>query len=749
MKIRKRNIALMTLCAALAQKIHAQDINREPATSKAESVEEIVVVGTRQSRYVVGSSDATSRIDLDFLENPRSVTTLPEQLMLDRKITNLEEALRNAPGTVAGDGFGGTRDDFFVRGFRRNAEYRDGFRRETIFKTNLANIENVEVIRGPSAITFGQVAPGGLVNVNTKRPLDTRRLSGEIRAGSFDEHFGLIDWSQPLADSAAIRVVGSVQNAESFRDFTDIDRDSLAISGRWHMTDRTRIEAAYEYRKESRPLDRGTLAVTTPDGFITANQALNIPFSRRFGEPFEDFDVEFNYLEARLFHNISERWSISTAVAFEDAVANDLQARVQRIFVADANDTRISDDGFVADGVDPAALVNELRSATFDDPTDRVFLQKRLDGSQNRDGQTLHANFIVNGRFKTGSLRNRIAIGVDFRDSDNSRQFVIGDNTDGVDVPFFNLQSGAYVLSGAFTTEGVPVATFDNLDYGLFVNNYTDITANLGLLLGLSYRETEGDFIFPVFRFESKTEASAWTPQAGLTYKITGNVSVYGSYAESFTPNNAVPLGASEFKAVDPQEGEQFELGVKAKLFDGRAQAQAAIYQIDLINVFTGTDADLNPIFVDGQTSEGLELTVTGQPVRGMNVTASYAYTDARLSNGKRASIVPENTFNIYASYEVQGGNLEGFGVGAGVFYESNRFGNAANNFELGSYTLFDASVWYTIPAPSVLSDAGTIRFQLAGKNLLDEEYFVGTSSQNRIPLGTPRTVFASVSFDF
>ena len=712
-------------------------------------IEVIVVRGTAQSRYLIDKKDPITGLDLDFLENPRSVSKLPEQLFLDRKITHIEEALHNAPGVVAGDGFGGTRDDFFVRGFRRNAEYRDGFRRETIFKTNLSNVEHIDVIRGPAAITFGQVAPGGVVNVVTKRPLEERRISGELRYGSFKNSFGLIDWSQPVTDKLAIRLVGSIQDAESFRDFTKIDRDAIAVSARYDATDRTRVELAYEYRYEARPLDRGTFALTTPNGFQTPNELLGIPISRRFGEPFEAFDVNFHYYEARVFHNFNDQWSLSSAFALEDQDANDLQARVRSVFIANANDTRISDDGFVAAGVDAGALVNELRGAVFDDPTDRVFLAKRLDGSRNRAGDTVHANLLLNGEFETGPLTHRVSIGADYRNSKIGRQFVFGAATDGTRIPFFNIASGAYALPGDFSTDGIPIADLDNEDYGFFANSYTNITDRLGVLLGMRYSETDVFWNLPVVNFTLTRGSSGLSPQAGVTYQVTDNASIYASYSESFQPNNQIPLGASKFKPVDPQEGEQYEIGVKAAFVGGKLEAQAAVYQIDLINIFTGTDMNSNPIFVDGQTSKGVELTFTGQPLPGMNVTAAYAYTDAKLLNGNRAAIVPEHTMNLYASYEVQGGILEGLGVGSGVFHQSDRFGNSANNFELGSYTLADASLWYIFAAPAAISDGGTIRLQLALKNILDEEYFVGTSSQGRIPLGIPHTVFGSVSFDF
>ena len=732
---------------ALAQ----QQQQQEPKDDSSEGpVEEIVVVGTKQSRYVVDTTDAATRIDLDFLDNPRNVTVIPEQLVLDRKITTIEEALRNAPGVVAGDGFGGTRDDFFIRGFRRNAEYRNGFRRATNFKANLSNIDFTQVIRGPASITYGQVEPGGVVDVVTKKPLQEQRLSGELRYGSFSNVFGLIDVSLPIGDRAGVRVVGSVQDAESFRDFTDINRDTIAISSRFDVTDATRLDLAYEWRNEGRPLDRGTLTVGLPDGSLAiVNDLLDIPFERRFGDPFEAFEVDFQIFEAALAHDLTENWNVQLGMAYEDSIADDLQSRPLQVFVADATDLRIDDDGFVAAGIDGPALVNELRSNPYDDATDRVFLQKQLDGSRGRDSQFFHANFFVRGDFATGLLTHRVVFGADYRDGDTTRRFVRGAATDGVDEPYFNLQQPAYLLSDQFSLDGVAIDKFGGTDKGFFANSYTEFNDRLGVLLGIRYNETSSFMRLPGFSLFRESASDGWSPQLGVTFKALDTVSLYASYSESFEPNNSLPEAGGAFRPIDPEEGEQLEFGAKAEFFAERAQAGAAFYRIDKVNVFSGTDVNGNPIFEDGQRSEGVELTFAGQPVPGMNVTTSYAYIDAALSNGNRPASVPENVFNVYASYEVQDGRYEGLGFGGGYYYESDRFGNSGNTFELGDISLVDASVWYTIPAAALGRPDGTIRFQLAVKNLLDEAYFVGTSSQMRIPLGTPRTVFASVSAEF
>lgn len=741
----------ITCVACFVSLPHQAASQTSPDTAPVEvrDVEEIVVVGTDQSRYVIDSTTSATSLPLDFLESPRSISLLPEQLFLDRKITSLQEALRNAPGVLAGDGFGGTRDDFYIRGFQRNNTYRDGFRRATSFNTNLSNLERVEVIRGPAALTFGQVSPGGVVNNVAKRPLEERRIAGELRAGRFDDYFGLVDYSQPITDDLGVRVVGSVQDSSSFREFTNIQRNSFALSVRYDVTPNTQLDFAYEYRTDQRPMDRGTFAVTTPEGFGIVNDLLDIPIGRRFGNPFESFDLNFNYLEAGVKHDFSEDWSLQVVLAGEISNANDSQARLRNFLIADGDDARISDDGFIADGVDGAALVSELRGGVFDDPTDRVFLLQRADGTQGRKRNAFHANFRLNGEFETGSLVHRVAIGGDFRTQDGTRQFVVGESSDGVNLPFFNIVDGDYLLDGTLVAFG-PTSTLseeDFRDYGLYASSYTDLTDRLSILLGLRYSNTTADNTFGANL--TQTRADGIQLQGGLTYEVTSDTSVYASYAESFQPNNVIPIGGTEFRSVDPETGEQFEVGIKAEFFDGKLQAQAALYSIDLSNVFSGSDADFNPIFVEGQSSRGVELTLTGQPMPGMNLTANYAYVDAEISGGNRPNSIPEHTANAWVSYEFQNqSKLQGLGLGLGAFYESNRFGNNANTFELGTIFLVDASVWYTVPA-TVFDTFGNIRFQLALKNAFNDEYLLGTVRPTQIPPGAPRSLFGSVSFDF
>ncbi|MEM1222674.1 MAG: TonB-dependent receptor [Verrucomicrobiota bacterium] len=720
------------------------------ATSEEEDVtvalDQVVITGTDQKRYIIDTTDAATGLELSFLENPRIVTVLPEQLILDRKITTIEEALRNVPGISAGDGFGGAQDDFFLRGFRRNAIYRNGFRRQTAFKTNLSNIEYTQIVSGPAAITYGQVEPGGIVDVVTKKPLDYQRFAGEFRYGSYEDFFTLLDYSTPVSESAAIRIVGSIQDAESFRDFTDINRDTIAITGRIDLTDRTKLIIGHEYREESRPVDRGTVALNTIDGPQIINEVLSIPDSRRFGDPFELYEVTFNFTEATLRHEFNEEWSLEFGTAYEDGISDNFQSRPNAVLVARATDP-VTDSGIFTAPPTPL-LQATLLSQPYLDETDRVFIAKSADGSQNLENDAYFFNFKLNGEFETGPFTHRAVVGADYLNFELKRQFVRGPMLFGTPgQPLFNVLDPVYQEDSGLVADGVPVDVVDGEDFGFYGNIYSEWNERIGLLLGIRYSETES-----LSEIEGLDDISissdGWVPQAGVNFRLLENVSLFASYSESFEPNRELVDG-DDLRAFDPEIGEQIEAGIKAEFFDGQLRTSLTVYDIEKTNVLS-TNNGITEL-IDGQTSEGFEFSVAGQPIPGMNVIVAYSYIDAEQNDGITPSGVADQQFNIYASYEWQSGALEGLGIGGGVYYEGDRRvgSNAAGDVISEAYTLVDASIWYTIDAPEFISNAGTIRFQVAAKNLFDETYYGGAGGTLRIPLGTPRTIFGSVSFDF
>jgi iron complex outermembrane recepter protein len=227
-------------------------------------------------------------------------------------------------------------------------------------------------------------------------------------------------------------------------------------------------------------------------------------------------------------------------------------------------------------------------------------------------------------------------------------------------------------------------------------------------------------------------------------YQPTKEISLYGSYSQSFTPSTVRAFNGNPLK---PERGEGYEVGVKADLDRGRLFATLAYFDIAKQNVAT-SDPN-NPLFsiaTGEQRSRGLELDVTGQIAPGWNLIASYAYTDARVSRdnlipvGNRLLGVPENSLSLWTTYQIQQGNLQGLGAGFGFNYVGDRQGDLNNTFNLGSYFLTNAALFYRRD-----NWKAAINF----KNIFNVDYSNSPFTNTRIDVGEPFTVVGSLAVEF
>ncbi|MEH2448348.1 MAG: TonB-dependent siderophore receptor [Nostoc sp.] len=523
-----------------------------------------------------------------------------------------------------------------------------------------ANLERIEVLKGPAAVLFGTVEPGGIINLVTKQPLSEPFYSAELQAGSFGLVRPSIDFSGPLnRDQTLLYRLNAVdERGGNFRDFDQgVYRFFVSPVVSWKISDRTDLTFEFSYLDDTRPFD---ITGIPPIG----RKIADIPYSRVVDEP---DNVSFrNELSAsyRLEHRFSENWTLRNAFRFSS-----------------------SDQRFIG-----------ARYDTLDETTGNLS-RSWSDNSGTNQSYSLQTNLI--GKFATGSVKHTLLFGVDLnRDINDLHNYFASGGA-----PSINIFNPVYRVTPRPRREDLPFnVTFNNsLDYlGIYLQDQVALADNLKLLVGgrFDFVDQESSFTSSAgANTNTQVEASAFTPRIGIVYQPVPPLSLYASYSQSFGPNTATTVSGS---ILEPERGTQYEVGIRGEFLNGRLSANLAAYDITKTNVAT-TDPN-NPdysIAVGEQGSQGIELDVAGEILPGWNIIANYAYTNAKVTKdnsplqGNRFEDVPYNGASLWTTYQIQRGDLQGLGFGLGLFYVGEREGDLENTYELSSYLRTDASIFY------------------------------------------------------
>lgn len=670
---------------------------------------EIVVTGEQEDEYYTPDASTATRTDTPILEIPQSIQVIPQQVLEDQQVTRLDEALQNATGVI----YGGTDTfsdiNYSVRGFSGTPVLQDGFRQYNYVEIpEVANIERIEVLRGPASILYGEIEPGGVINIVTEQPLSDPFYEVEFQAGSYGLVRPQIDISGPLNtdESLLYRLNALYSRRDSFRDFDqEFQQFFIAPVLTWEVNDRTNLTFDVQLSNREQPYDGGTVAFE--DGI------LDTPRERIFNEPDDFLQRDFLSLRLALEHQFNDNWSIRSAFRFSDS-------------------STFSDKLSIP--------------ITFDEATgilDRVFALDDFDSQT----YSLQTNLV--GEFTTGSVEHTLLIGVDLN-RDSTSQFGLANFTPAS----INVFAPEY---GAARPE-LDTLLFDRVSrtdrLGVYLQDQIAIFENLNLLLGLRYDTVEQrvDNVPALFYpgGDVTQNNDALTPRVGLVYQPIDDLSLYASYAQSFNPTS------DDFDAngnpLEPERGEGFEVGIKAELLDDLV-ATLAYFDITKRNVAT-QDPDFPALGVSiatgEQRSRGVEFDITGEILPGWNIIASYAYTDAQVTEdetfpvGNQLNGIPRNSANLWTTYEIQDGDLQGLGFGIGFNYVGERQGDLENTFEVDSYFLTNAAVFYR---------RDNWRFALNLRNLFDVNYInspasFGSRTSAGFP-GDPFTIVGSVSVNF
>ncbi|AFY34758.1 TonB-dependent siderophore receptor [Calothrix sp. PCC 7507] len=625
----------------------AQENQPEKPSANTDEPIELVVTG-EQDGYRVPEASTATRTDTPLRDIPQSIQVIPQQVIRDQGITRITDATRNVSGTTLASGYGNLIGDVRVRGFYSGI-LRDGFSTGALnFFIDGGNIEQVEVVKGPASVLYGALEPGGIVNYVTKKPLRTPYYAADVTVGSYDFYKGAIDLTGPLSQDERLlyRLNVSYENSGSYRDFVDNDILFIAPVLTYQFSDATNLTFAYEYLNAKLGFDRGLRPVSA---------FLNVPINLNIAEPDDFQNIEEHRVNLTLNHRFNQHLSLRSGFTYLSEKG----------------------DSFVTQ---PGELDADGRTLT-----DRGY----FGGPGFGDNYALQTDLISD--FKTGAIAHQLLLGLEWR-----KRYQADQGIGGVYEGTFDIFNPVYGLPRIPDPDSFFEQTTTTT--GIYLQDQVTLLPNLKLLAGGRYDFVEyssGDGQSAPTEFYD----SAFSPRVGIVYQPIEPISLYASYSRSFTPNNSRTASG---EPLEPSRATQFEVGVKAELFDQRLSATLVAYDITKTNIpTTDPDNDEFSIAVGEVKSRGIELDIAGEILPGWKVIASgylndgFVSKDNNLPEGRRLTNAPTHGASLWTTYEVQTGDWKGLGIGAGMFFVGDRTANIDDPLTLPSYVRTDASISY------------------------------------------------------
>ncbi|TVZ53180.1 TonB-dependent receptor [Dokdonia sp. Hel_I_53] len=705
-----------------------------------EILNEVVVSGKRRNKFSRKQTAYVAKLPLKDIENTQVYSTITTELIESQLVTNFDDALKNATGVEqlwsstgrSGDGAG----YYSLRGFSVQPQLVNGLPGLTNGTINAANVERIEVIKGPSATLFGNAVSsyGGLINVVTKKPYVGTGGQFSYTAGSYGLNQLLADYNTSLDASKSLffRVNTAYTTQQSFQDagfrksffiapsISYKVNNRLSFSFYGEITQAEQTNPTFLFLNRSAPTESANLAQ------LNYNNKLSFTSNELTLEnPTQNYRLEMDY-------KLSDSWKSQTLVSTSNS----------------------STKGYYSYLFEYGILGNDTFSR---------FISKQNANTQTAD---IQQNFI--GDFEVATLRNRIVVGLDYfsatETSQNSGYAFYGNVTpeggSNGDNPFTPdiVEADLYPLSTAGVDNVLASQAVGNIKssygiYSLYASNVLNITNKFSAMFGLriDHFDNEGD----VKSSEDNFEQTAFSPKLGLLYQpIEDELSLFINYQNGF--NNVAPQlvgnpdeGPQRLETFKPEQANQLEIGIKTNLLTNRINTTLSYYDIKVKDrVIVDPSSPFNRIQGGEIESQGLEFELNANPINGLNIRAGYSYNESKTTktddplilNKRPLEAGPKTLYNLWANYAFQTGTLAGFGAGIGMNGASKRFVKnytTTGNFTLPSYTVANAALFY---------EAAAYRISLKLNNVFNKEYYKGWSTINP---QMPRAVLANVSYKF
>lgn len=705
------------LFASTSLLISVVAFSQETKKDTVNSLKEVEI--SNKYKYKREKSTTVSKMPLNNIENPQVYNTVTSELMKEQVVTNFNDALKNATGITRlweSTGRGGDGAEYYsMRGFSIQPTMINGLPGINNGSIDPINVDNIEVIKGPSGTLFGSslISYGGLINIVTKKPYS--RFGGEIsyNSGTYGLDRITADVNIPLNKDVSLRVTSAHQNEDSFQDAGFSKSFFVAPSLSYKVNDKLSFLINTEFtNRTSANAPMIFLSRYAPVSFFSMDV-----FEKNYNNSYTSNDLTmsnptFN-MQAQMFYKLSEQWTSQTVLSRSSAKTNGYYH-----YLWDS-----------ANGDEFTRFISKANSQT--------------------QGTDIQQNFI--GDFKIGNLRNRMVVGFDYlnlnQKNGNMGWLPFGtvslvNQTDMNGELPTELTPNAVdkVLEGSYTG----ISNSENEVLSVYVSDVLNITDKLSVMASVRFD-----------KFISKTDAESFnqntiSPKFGAVYQIIENkVSVFGNYMNGFVNNGSQVQLDGSYTSFKPEHANQYEFGLKTNLYKDIISATISYYNIDVKDKVM-SNADFTNFRQGGEVnSNGVEISFTANPIKGLNVIAGYSYNDSEVVKDelddsyigfRPEEAGPRALVNLWASYAFTDGSLKGFGVGFG--------GNHASEYQVlhrkntGTFTLPD----YTILNSALNYNTDKFNITLKVNNLLNEKYYSGWSTVTPQRL---RSLIAGLTYKF
>lgn len=681
--------------------------------------------GVDYDGYVASSSASATKTGTSIMRTPQAVNVVTQQEMTDRATTTVTQALQYTPGVISQYGNTDMRVDWLsVRGFVPG-RYMDGLRLSfgargyAQPKIEPYGLEQVEVLKGPSSVLFGQNNPGGLLNMQSKRPTAETQREVFVQYGSNNHREAGFDMGGSAVEDGSVqfRVVGTGRMADAQTDYISEDRVYIAPSIAWVPNDDTRLTILTQYQKIDS--DGGGAPPALPaSGTLWRNNSYALGPNTFIGEPgFDHFKNE----------------QMSAGYEFEHRLNDTFEFRQKlRVGHVDTETQRVQGAGLIG-----TTLVRYAWAFPEDSTTVNV------------DNQLI-------SRFETGNLAHTLLTGVDYLWEKSAYDEYFVSPLSSSTVGSLNLINISY--TGDARIPGLSTSVRKDMDQvGVYAQDeiYIDQwTVSAGGRYDIARSTTDTTTVSSASTTRTKQDDSAFSGRLGLVYEFENGIAPYVSYTQSFAPTSGTDRNGLPF---DPTEGEQYEVGLRYQPINTNAMLTASLYQLTQSNVLTTDPVNTSYNTQAGEVEvRGLELESKTSLENGFDLSASYSLTDSKVTKanrnssgvstkGKEQPFIPRHQAAAWVGYQFQNAEWAGIGLGGGVRYIGSSYGDSNNLYQAPGVTLFDAALKY---------DLGTKWQELAGtslsltaNNLLDKEYISTCISATGCYYGSGRTVMATLKY--